>query len=206
MQTIPKYVVGLDIETKSNMLNCFILSIGLAVYDVRTLECIDEFYYRIDPKDPTQEKRHVSEYTLTWWKEWDVNQYAPSKAAYDDTWGGKGNLKEGLTLMGAFIDKYRSQENRPPVFITKGPEFDINVINNALYDTGLFKEIRMGISNQDSARTIERAFAALQLKVQRPKDAIPHTAIGDAKIEGFEGAYFYNLLDRIRDRGIGGLV
>ena len=204
MDSIPQYVGGIDIETKGVEASAFILSIGAAVFETRSLRLMDRIEYTIDPSDKNQRNRSVSNGTMMWWANAGKGDRYPSLEAKEITWGGNSNLPYALKMLDEFINGFVTDRGRP-FFAMKGPDFDYNILRNAYSENG-WGRIALLPSMLDSARTSERYRRAAQIprldtshladKLPRKK-IIEHTALSDAVIEGYENAFMYRLLQRV---------
>lgn len=206
--TIPSIVVGADAETKSLRPDAYILSIGLAAFDVATLRLIGASYTSIDPNDPEAAKVfHTDPQTIGWWEGKDRPEYAPSEAARLEAFSGTTNIKDALWNAKKFLD---SLGDKPMTITMRGPDFDAPILMNAFAQCdvppGKFRKFSM----LDSDRTAERLMYAFGLEPDmdaeahnwtRGKDFIEHHAGFDAAKEGYMTARIYHLALIARNHG-----
>lgn len=197
---IPTIVVGADGETQSLRPDAYLLSIGLAAFDVPTLRLIGAYYQTIDPIDPNALKIfHVDPGTIAWWRGEDKPEYAPSREAYAEAFSGTTKMPEVLWGAKKFLDEF---EGKDVTLTMRGPDFDSPIIMNAFAQcnvpAGRFRKFSM----LDSDRTAQRIMHAFGLEPDydaeahnwtRGKDAYEHHAAFDAAKEGYITARIYHL-------------
>lgn len=206
--TIPRYTLGLDVETKDTAETSYLLAIGCVLFDNYSLKFVSSFRVGFDANDPEQEDRTESESTIEWWESHQGNggKAYPSDIAYDLAWGGTTKFSSG---MDAFV-KYMKALPRDgyTVMPMKGPDFDYPILRNALKYGGF--DYRIHATPLDSSRTIERIYAALELPPIREEELrvfwkgpvqLPHVAVFDAGFEGYEAARMYYGLHLIKTIG-----
>lgn len=205
--TIPKYTLGIDIETKNVTADSYILAIGAVLknnYTLKTIACLN---LEFDANDPEQANRTESDFTIRWWNTRGEEPKFPSQAAYDRTWTGTITFLQGMEL----FDKFMRQLPRDGdiVLPMRGPDFDYVILKDALRDAGISRT-PMYARALDSHRTIERVLEALEIppisqaeheQMVWKKEPLPHVAIYDAAIEGYETARMYHLLHCIKTIG-----
>lgn len=205
---IPSIVVGGDVETKSLRPDAYILSIGLAAFDIATLRLIGASYQAIDPNDAEANRVfHTDPSTIGWWEGKDNPDYAPSEAARKEAFSGTTNIKDALWTAKKFLDDLG---NKPLVLTMRGPDFDSPILMNAFAQCdvppGKFRKFSM----LDSDRTAERLAHAFGLLPDmeaeahnwtRGKDFIEHHAGFDAAKEGYLTARIYHLALIARTHG-----
>ena len=205
MESIPYYVGGIDIETKGVDADAFILSIGAAMFETRSLRLLDRIEYIMKPDDPAQKKRTSSPGTLKWWGMAGRGPGYPSLEARDICWNGTSTLPYALEKLEEFMASF-TNEHGGALVTMKGPDFDFNILRNAYSENG-WKRVTMRPSLLDSARTTERLRIAAgipRLDISHLADKLPrgkiieHTAVCDAAIEGYESAFMYQLMHRVR--------
>ena len=205
--SIPRYTLGIDIETKNVTANSYILAIGAVLFDNYTLKTQACLNLEFDPNDPEQANRTEANFTLDWWHTRGEEPKFPSQAAYDRTWSGTLKFLAGMEL----FDKFMRQLPRDGdiVLPMRGPDFDYVILKDALRDAGIYRT-PMYARALDSHRTIERVLEALEIppvseaehkNMVWKGEPIPHVAIYDAAIEGYETARMYHLLHCIKTIG-----
>lgn len=204
MDSIPYYVGGVDIETKGVDANTFILSIGAAMFETKSLRLLDRIEYIMDPNDKAQRNRTTTMRTMRWWAQAGKGPEFPSLEARNVNWAGTHTLPYALSKLEEFLNSF-STNGIGPILTMKGPDFDSVILRNA-YDENGWSRIAMTPSRLDSSRTAERYRKAAQiprLDVSHLADKLPrgkvieHTAVSDAAIEGYENAFMYRLMQRV---------
>lgn len=207
----PEYVNGLDIETKSEKINCFIIGIGMVTFSVRTMSIVNVTNLLIDPECQIQQvelKRDTSQNTMDWWFPEEPTEWSPSKEAQDWSWSGTLSTEQALdTLDGVFRDLNRNKNTT--VHTMRGPEFDYIRLNSLYEDMGRRWDLRW--SMLDSDRTVERNLKALgfssslsekEIEYISPSDNfVLHVAVCDAAKEAYLTAKLYHLLWWVRNHG-----
>lgn len=207
---IPEVVVGADVETKSTAPNAYMLSFACVAFDIRTLTQVANIYRTIDPNDENMVEPyfHTDESTLKWWRG-DVDpQYAPDPAAYKEAFSGTTKLPDALKDIVDFLEPIRKKQKH--VVSSRGPEFDIPIIRNALRQCDLYEGIFRRFSNNDSDRTAERVLAALGMEIEYVNEKhhwcnlhewVEHMPAFDAGRTAYRTARMYHLLYLIRTHG-----
>jgi hypothetical protein len=118
--------VVLDIETLSLDPTAVILSLG-AVTDVKGFPDQTEFYMEFDWCDQELDGREVTQDTLDWWQEQELQ--SPGLCPMD----GNILLEHGLESFSAWLAHIRSSlaVDEPLHIWARGPQFDIVVLENA---------------------------------------------------------------------------
>jgi len=208
---IPRYTLGLDIETKDVVPSSYILAIGAVLYDNHTLKVIATWRIDFDPNDPEQGNRTVCERTVDWWNTRKPGNAFPSQQAYDLTWNGTTKFKDGMQQFAKYMNE--NPRNGVTVVPMRGPDFDYVILRDALKDAGI--NYRMPARNLDSHRTVERVISALGIppasenEVQRwwkGPEPLHHVAVFDAAWEGYETARMYHILHCFRLLGYDGTM
>lgn len=206
--TLPRYTLGLDVETKDTAETSYLLAIGAVLYDNYALKFITSFRIAFDPNDPEQEDRTESESTITWWQSHmgEGDDRTPSDIAYDLAWGGTTKFSVGME---AFVKFMRQLPKDGEIAIPmKGPDFDYPILRNALLYAG--NDYRIHARPLDSSRTVERVCHSLELPVIKDEELrifwkgpkrMPHVAVWDAGYEGYEAARMYYALHLIKTVG-----
>lgn len=223
MKVIPKIVSGLDIETDGTGPDAYISSISLASWQVSDLSLIGTYDYLIGLNDELQVNRQREERVVDWWrgigKQGNTNlggtdNIYPSRRAYDILKDAKGNLMDALIG----LDSYLYEMNRglslgEHVLVCKGPDFDPVIIQHARKELNV--RFYLPARALDSARTIERVNACLQLpmidkaalgRLTPYGEFIDHVSLCDSLYEGFEAARTYNILSQIPSLGLDDLI
>lgn len=204
MDSIPCYVGGIDIETKGVESDAFILSIGAAMFETRSLRLLDRIEYIMAPDDMAQKSRTSSPGTLKWWGMAGRGNSYPSLEARDVCWSGRDTLPHALDMLDEFLASFTTDRGGP-IITMKGPDFDYNILRHAYCENG-WKRTALRPSLLDSARTTERLRIAAgipKLDISHLADRLPrgkiieHTAVCDAAIEGYENAFMYRLMQRV---------
>lgn len=207
---IPEVIVGADVETKSTQPNAYMLSFACIVFDVRTLTQLANIYRTIDPNDENMVEPyfHTDEGTLKWWRG-DVDpQYAPDPAAYKEAFSGTTKLPDALRDIIEFLEPIRKKHKH--VISTRGPEFDIPIIRNALRQCDQYEGIFRRFANNDSDRTAERVLTALGMEIEYVNEKhhwcnqhewVEHMPAFDAARTAYRTARMYHLLYLIRHYG-----
>jgi len=196
---IPSIVVGCVAKTKSVRPDAYILSLGLAAYDIATLRLIGASYNTIDPNDPQAEAIfHTDPQTIGWWEGKEEDR-SPPEAARIEAFSGTTKMPEALWNAKKFLDSLGQHE---VVLTMKGPEFHAPIILNAFAQCDVPQGKFRKSTNYDSDRTAERFAAAFGLTANmdaeehnwtRGKDAVAHHAGFDAAREGYLTARLYHL-------------
>jgi hypothetical protein len=202
----PTVVVGLDVETKALVPNSYILSVGLAAYDIKTLRCVEFAEFVFDPNDPEQITRAIDKNTIEWWhNHQDNNPRYPTKAVFEHTWGGTLPFSTGMSKLASILRPYSKRDD--VVMPMRGPDFDMPILINALQETGNRKGA-LYARNLDSHRTVEKVIASLELPALTEKEVIAnigeiklHTAGFDAAVEAYDTARMYHGLHLIKELG-----
>ncbi len=201
---IPRYTLGIDIETKNVTADSYILAIGGVLYDNYTLKCISVLNITFDPFDEQQQNRTESDFTIKWWMTRGEEPKFPSQEAYDRTWSGTTKFYQGMEL----FDKFMRQMPRDGAIVLpmRGPDFDYVILKDALRDADI-QRTPMYARALDSHRTIERVIESLDIptvnetehkRLWRGPRPLHHVAVYDAAYEGYETARMYHLLHCIR--------
>lgn len=191
---LPKNFTALDVETKSTMLNAYVLAFGIAGINMEKFTLEEVTSVELNPNDENAVKLfHECPSTIQWWHNRDPNDpYAPSQAAYDISWGGTMEHKTGIELLHKVLNDL-SKKNA--IISARGPDFDMRVVEQSFYAYGL--DFRLRFSNFDSDRTHERHRNAMGIPAPTPEEllkfkvrryGILHVAIYDAALEAYNGA------------------
>lgn len=202
--TIPRFTVGTDIETKDTVASAYILSIASVMFDNYTLKPVSILNVTFNPNDPEQGNRTSSDRTLDWWAGNDAS--SPCKLAHELTWNGTLGFRAGMEE----VDKYfRSLPYGKFTMPMKGPDFDYVIIKHALRELGMYRT-PLHATPLDSVRTVERLSQGLELppisdlelkRFWKSDTKLPHTAVYDAAIEGYETARLYHCVHLIKTVG-----
>lgn len=203
---VPRYTLGIDIETKDTRATAYILAIGCVLFDNYTLKKINILDLGFLPDDPEQAHRTESKSTIEWWHTRSNNPRFPTQEAYDRAWGGKLSYSEGMRIFDQFIRELPGKYE--VVLPMRGPDFDAVILQNATQDLNLRTPIPARML--DSHRTVERVVTALGLpsiseaeacRFKMGGEPLLHWAVYDASIEGYETARMYYALHSIRANG-----
>lgn len=198
---LPTVVIGVDVETKSMRADAYIVSLGMAAWDVATMRLIATHYQTIDPEDEKAKAIfHEDPGTMAWWRgEGDDPTYSPSREAYKDTFSGTMKMPEALWGAYRFLEKFKTYR---ATMTMRGPDFDAPILMNAFKQCDVPTSILRRFSMLDSDRTAERIMHAFGLEPNYPvesqhwtrgKDAYLHQAGWDAAREGYITARIYHL-------------
>ncbi len=207
---IPEVIVGADVETKSTNPNAYLISFACVAYDVRTLMQLANIYRTIDPNDENMVEPyfHTDEGTMKWWRGEGNPDYAPDPQAFKEAFSGTTKLPDALKDIVEFLEPIRKKHKH--TLTTRGPEFDIPIIRNALRQCDLYEGIFRTFSNNDSDRTAERVLAALDMEIDDVKEKhhwcnqnefVEHMPAFDAGRSAYRTARMYHLLYIIRHYG-----
>jgi len=205
--TIPRYTVGTDVETKDVKESSYLLSIGEVLFDNWTLKVIGVFHVTFNPNDPEQAHRTVSDRTMDWWMNRSDPSVFPTQAAYDFTWSGTMGFKQGMDLYAKNL--FQMPKDGAVVRAMRGPDFDFPILKSCLRDTQNYRA-PLYASPLDSHRTVERVLESLDIpplteneitSFWRGGQPIPHVAVYDAGLEGYETARMYHILHLIKTIG-----
>lgn len=210
---IPKYTIGTDIETKDVAETAYILSIGVVIFNNYTLSVVGSLRVDFDPDDPEQSERTVSENTMEWWGNAHgdgCNRY-PSLIAHSIAFGGKTKFNDGMSQYAKFLAQLPKDGKH--VTPMRGPDFDYPILKHALRQTGNYKA-PLYASPLDSHRTVERILEALDVPKINDSEVkrywkgppMPHVAIYDGALEGYETARMYHILYLIKTIGYDGML
>lgn len=191
---LPAQFTGLDIESKSTELNAYILSFGLCKINMKKFRPDQVVGYELEADNEEAGKLfHTCPRTMGWWgKAGDPNDpYAPSLEAKALAFKGRFDHYEGIKVLHKFLHNFN---NDNCVFTSRGPEFDMRIVENACKSYGL--NWRLRFSNFDSDRTYERVGNALGVLPPTEKfvasylgsQFVKHCAKSDAAFEAFNGA------------------
>lgn len=207
--TLPTLVIGADAETKSLRPDAYLLTTGLVAFDVPTLKMVGSSYMRIDPNDPKAKAVfHEDPQTVGWWEGKGEPEYAPSREAYTEAWGGTTPMPEALWAMRKWLDEITGKHNF--VITMRGPDFDSPIFMNAFAQCDVPPGKFRKFSALDSDRTAERLALAFgfepdltveQVYWTRGKPAFEHHALWDAAKEAYTTARIYHLALITREYG-----
>ncbi|QVW28731.1 putative exoribonuclease [Erwinia phage pEa_SNUABM_8] len=200
---VPQIVIGVDGETKSMRSDAYLISLGMAAWDVTTLRLIGAFYQTIDPNDEKAKAIfHEDPSTLAWWRgEGDNPDYAPCPEAYKEAFSGTMKMPEVLWSAYKFLEGFKAP-NRNVTLTMRGPDFDHPILMNAFAQCDVPTSLLRRFSMLDSDRTAERIASAMGLEPNydaeshnwtRGKEAYLHHAGYDAAREGYITARIYHL-------------
>lgn len=197
---IPEVVIGADVETKSVKPDAYVVSMALNAFDVETLKHIGCCYGTIDPNDENAKCFHEDAGTMSWWRgEGDPN-YAPSREAFKEAFSGKDKLPDVLKRMVDFAEPLRRKHKVSVA--TRGPEFDIPIIRNALSECGLYEGIFRNFSANDSDRTAERVLSLLNMDIDhaaeewiwvKKNEWVEHMPAFDSALSAYRTARCFHL-------------
>ena len=203
---IPQYGAALDLETRCFRPTAYVLAIGLAVFDVQSMQRIDSIECLIGPNDSTQSNRTIDESTDYWWAMSGSDPKYPSLQARDHNWQVPNpvTLKDAMDQIHAFLSKYDRQKWDMPIAM-RGPDFDYVIMKNIVEQLG-YDRYPLLMRMMDSSRTIDRFYGALDLPQATgftlagicPEGQYhKHIALHDAIEEGFHAARYYNFVSKL---------
>lgn len=202
---IPRWTLGLDVETKDVIAPAYLLAIGGVLIDNYTLKAHSTLNVTLNPNDPEQAHRTTADFTIKWWETRGDMRY-PSQEAYDQTWGGTLSFSEGMGLFDKFMRTL--PKDGEMVIPMRGPDFDYPILKDACRNLGL----RTPLYGRplDSHRTVERVCMALEMPpisesewavVYKGRPFTPHIAVDDAAHEAYETARMYHFLHKVCELG-----
>lgn len=204
---LPELVHGFDIETKSLAPTAYILSGSIQTIEILSLRRIDGIYGTIAPNDPDAACFDVDQGTLDWWEGKGDPQYAPSRSSYVEAFSGNTPMPEVLKTWSEYLEPYKSRE---AVIVTRGPEFDMPIMMNALKECGVYMGLFRRFSMNDSDRTAERMLEMVGLNGDLLLEGSrwlngetydPHNPKHDAGLSAYRTARTYHMLMLIREFG-----
>lgn len=204
---LPKLVHGFDVETQSLKPTAYILSGSIQTFDIQQLKRVDGIYGTIDPNDPDARCFDVDPSTVDWWHGKGDPQYAPSVTSRTEAYSGTTPMPQVLKTWTEYLDKYKSEES---VIVTRGPEFDIPIMMNALKECGVYMGLFRRFTMNDSDRTMERVLSMLglngDLHLEESRwmngevfDA--HNPKHDAALSAYRTARVYHMCNLIHEYG-----
>ncbi len=207
---IPEVVVGADVETKSTKPNAYMVSMACVAFDIKTLTQIANIYRTIDPNDENMKPPFfdTEESTMKWWRGEGNPDYAPDPAAFKEAFSGTAKLPDAMKEIVDFLEPIRKKHKH--VITTRGPEFDIPIIRNALRQCDLYEGIFRRYAINDSDRTAERVLVALDMDINVDSEErlwcatnqyVSHMPAFDAGMSAYRTARMYHLLYLIRHHG-----
>lgn len=205
---IPTVVTAADLETAALRPDAYILTCALSTIKIATLEFMLHTYVRFDPNDKDAEAIFYKDpKTIGYWHGRDNPDYAPSERARLEAFGGTTPIMEGLPKL---VNHLESFKNMGQVLTSRGPDFDMPIIRNALQQCNLYQGPFMKVSLFDSDRTAERLAKCLGWEinedVERERWIVgdfneEHMAPYDAAKEAYTTARAYHLCCVFRLKG-----
>lgn len=203
---IPQYAAALDLETRCFKPSAYVLAIGVAVFDVQTMQRVDCIECVIGPNDATQSERSIHADTDYWWAMSGSDPKYPSLEARNHNWqvANPVSLREAMDQVQAFLAQFDRQKWDMPVAM-RGPDFDYVIMKNVIEQLGL-ERYPLLMRMMDSSRTIDRFYAALDLPqatgftlagICPGGQYHKHIALHDAIEEGFHAARYYNFVGKM---------
>lgn len=166
---LPAVVHGFDLECKALTPDAYILSMGGCTFEVASLSLLGAAYAAIDPNDPEADKVFRTDPgTIAWWNGEGDPAYAPSPEAKAAAFGGTLNIKDGLRVIVNYFDQYKKFDS---VLVTRGPEFDMPIVCNALVTCDMYQGIFRRFSACESDRTVERLMLAFGLDMDQDTES-----------------------------------
>lgn len=161
---------------------------------MKTFRPVEIVSYEMNPNDPTaNEYFSTTEDTMKWWESAldPDDKWAPSLLAKAIAFGGRMGHRDGIVK----VAKHLAEMNKTnTVFTSRGPEFDMRIIEYACQSYNV--PLKLRFSNYDSDRTYERCAKAMG--IQTPPDTminlltqcevVKHTASADASVEAYNAA------------------
>lgn len=192
---LPAQFTGIDIETKSTKLMGYILSFGMCKINMRKFKPDEVVGFELEPNNKeADEIFHTDPGTMRWWDKAgtpEADQFSPCEVAKLRAFNGTIPHRDGIKTLHRML---HSQSKDNVVFTSRGPEFDMRIIEQSCLAYGFDWKMRFG--NFDSDRTYERVGKALGIKM--PSEAfveaymgrkfIKHCAQCDAGFEAYNGA------------------
>lgn len=186
---IPVIVHGFDAETKALRPDAYILSMGMATFDIATLTLLGCSYVAVDPNDPeANEIFHTDPGTLEWWEGKGNPDYAPSPEARKAAFSGTTKMPDALRIMVNYVEQFKKFDS---VIVSRGPEFDIPIVCNALVRCNQYQGLFRRFSANDSDRTVERLMLAMGLEMDQDTEQHNWLRSGGEWVEhhpGFDSA------------------
>lgn len=199
--TLPAVVTGFDLETLALRPDAYILTAALSTIDIISLEFLLHTYVKFSPTDPVaKDVFYVDSDTEAYWKGMANPDYAPSKRAQIEAFSGTELLPEGLPKLVNHVEQFK---NKGQVIVSRGPDFDMPIIRNALQQCDCYQGAFMKVSMFDSDRTAERLAAAAGFEINEEVEKRnwvyggyddPHMAPHDAAKEAYTTARAYHLM------------
>lgn len=155
---LPVIIHAFDCETKALRPNAYILSMGGSTFDVATLTMLGCTYVAVDPNDPEADKIFETDSgTVAWWNGEGNPDYAPTPEAKKAAWEGTTKIDVALKIVVEYFEGFKKFDS---VLVSRGPEFDMPIVCNALVACNQFQGIFRKFSACESDRTVERLMLA----------------------------------------------
>lgn len=162
---LPAIVHAIDTETKALRPNAYILSMGGSTFDIATLSLLGCTYVAVDPNDPEADKIFDTDSsTVAWWNGEGDPAFAPTPEAKQAAWSGTTKIDVALKIVVEYFEQFKKFDS---VLVSRGPEFDMPIMCNALVACNVFQGIFRKFSACESDRTVERLMLAFGLDMNQ---------------------------------------